>query len=599
MKVFEIITENNHIIIDEESIFPRQEYTLYGDGSMYTVYNGNSNIINYEIYKNYFDNYLIERFIIVNNDTNRKFAVYITDKALDNEYITVNNKLSYIRPYIYQSGICSYDEGEYFYFITDIIEEYTKYESNNLVTLFYLIPCFEEFNNINYVCPDIKRYNIVTGKFSNADDSSLFIFMNEFVNENTITTNKNILNSIYTEIYKNVTINDNLITTMLIQMSNIGLYNCTCKNVKFFDQYSIFDIDNKYYFRDEAAKKFAPNKGFKTPYDFLSYHYVDKYKILNQTFEYPFNNSKITKIIFKNLDYFDYYYTFDLRAKRLGLDISRKVYDYLINHMYMFEETYEDFQETNKPKFIAQAITEDIFDTIRENELMDYYYNFTETAPQFLKNIINQYDYDYIMKIFTKYDYKVVDFIINRTRNIYGYDSETQDKISDYSYLSCIGFKNIFIKTIFCILNNISNGEFINSEYIIENFDTLITDFNNYIGKFGDLYFSTLAIGIIYLTYTRIENINPDFTFMHDILDKLASYVTDGIVLNTKIADEMIKNWCIKGSMIPLVKCDQSILSKQLYSDKSRTVDNTYKWINFDDYVNPVETGRRRYRFDN
>lgn len=602
MNNFEILTINNHVVIDDESVFNRQEYTIYNNNSeLYSVYNGSSNAINHEVYKNYFYYYLINNFIIVNNNnTKSKFALYITKKPLENEYITVNNKLNYIRPYIYQSGMCSYDDHEYFYFITDIIEEYTKDVGNNsIITLFYLFPCFKEFNTINYVCPDIKRHNIVSGKFSNADEPSIFIFMNEFTKENN-TINKNIFNSIYTEITKNVTINDNLISTLLIQMNNIGLYNCVCKHVKFFDEYSIFDIDGKFYFRDEAVNMFVPNKGFITPYDFLAHYYVDKYKILDRTFEYPFNSQTLSRVIFDNLNYFDDYYTFNLRATRLGLNIPKNIFDYLINHMYMFEETYEDFQEINKPRFIIRTINENVYNIIKENELLDSYYNFTSVAPQDLKDMITQYDYYYIMKILSRYDYKIVDFISNE-KDVSNYDFETQEKINDYSYLNCIGFKNTFIKTIFCIMEKISNGEFINSEYIIENFDTLITNFNNYLGRLGDLYFSTLAIGIIYLTYTRIENTDPDFTFMNDILEKLLSYIAAGIVSNTKIANEMIKSWCLKGKMLPLANCDKAYLTKKLYGKNAKHVNLNYQQIDFDHYVNPDynSTGRKKYRHAN
>lgn len=584
--------------------FNRNDYTLYGNGENYYIFKDRSiNPINFNMFKTFFDNHLISNTIIKNTTTSATYNLFITDEKLDINYILYNNKLFNYRPFIYEAGDCIYKDKKYYYFITDTIITYDFYHCDAYL-LGYMVEILSYFYNIEYVCNDMKYSDFVSCTFGNGFEYD-FMCLCEFIYKDQYKRTRNILNSIHTELDNKLTPSDNLITLMLLFMQYNNLYNCNCKHVEFYDQTSIFIIGGKYYLRDKAAKMFKINQKFKTPYDLLHYSYIDKFKVLESA-NIPqislFKNSDFMNFIKKHPEYFDSYYLFNENAKKIGLDIDNDIYDAITNLYYpysLFKNTYEDFKNMMQYKKVRDKITREIFDKIKKNlSLFDNWSNFNKIAPQFLKNYIkNDEIFEDIYKTLINYDFEVIDMIINngnhKYRNKYNndsYDTYAFKLIDEYKFLDCINFKNNFIKTIICIFSKIvADITQIRSDDIIKNFDEYVKQFNNILlrEKLGNEYFSHFAIAIIYAIYTRIEQITPDYQFMINFIVKIIDLTRKNVLNNSKIADAMIKKWCIEGKMIPIATCNdrtQKFYQQFLYGDQN--IDNKYRKIDFDKFIN-------------
>ena len=62
--------------------------------------------------------------------------------------------------------------------------------------------------------------------------------------------------------------------------------------------------------------------------------------------------------------------------------------------------------------------------------------------------------------------------------------------------------------------------------------------------------------------------------------------IGDEASMISKIADAMIKKWCIEGKMIPIATCNdrtQKFYQQFLYGDKN--IDNKYRKIDFDNFI--------------
>ena len=466
-----------------------------------------------------------------------------------------------------------------------------------------MLDILSSFNNIDCVCNDMKYSDFVSCTFGNGHKYD-FICLSEFIKKDQYRKTRNIFNSMYTELDNKLTPSDNLITLMLLFMKYNDLYNCNCKHVEFYDQTSIFIINGKYYLRDKAAKMFKINQGFKTPYDLLNFSYIDKFKVLeNANISSLFKNSDFMNFIKQHPEYFDSYYLFNENAKKIGLNIDQKIYNAITNLYYpyiLFEKTYEDFQNMMKYQNVRKIITREIFDKIKNNlSLFDNWSNFNKIAPQFLKNYIDYETFEDIYKTLIKYDIEVIDMINNNGKirkyiNKYNKNNDsnsmsTLDLIEEYKFLDCINFKNNFIKTIICIFSKIAEINNITSSDIINNFDDYAEQFNNILvsKNLGNEYFSHFAIAIIYAIYTRIEQITPDYQFMNYFIMKLKDLIENDVPNSSKIADEMIKVWCMKGEMISIATCNdktQKLYQKFLYGDQN--IDNKYRKIDFDKFIN-------------
>lgn len=584
--------------------FNRNDYTLYGNGENYNMYRNRSlNVINFNMFKTFFDNHLISNTIIKNTTTSATYNLFICNEKLDINYILYNNKLFNYRPFIYEAGDCIYKDKKYYYFITDTIITYDFYHCDAYL-LGYMVEILSSFNNIDCVCNDMKYSDFVSCTFGNGHKYD-FICLSEFIKKDQyLRINKglpprNIFNSIHTELDEKMTPSDNLITLMLLFMQYNNLYNCNCKHVEFYDQTSIFIIGGKYYLRDKAAKMFKINQGFKTPYDLLNFSYIDKFKVLeNANISSLFKNSDFMNFIKQHPEYFDSYYLFNENAKNIGLNIDKNIYDAITNLYYpysLFKNTYEDFNNMMKYKFVRDKITSEIFDKIKNNlSLFDNWSNFNKIAPQFLKNYINNKEiFENIYKTLKEYDFEVIDMIIGNYKyrnkhNNDNYDTYMFKLIDEYKFLDCINFKNNFIKTIICIFSKIAEINNITSSDIINNFDDYAEQFNNILvsKNLGNEYFSHFAIAIIYAIYTRIEQITPDYQFMNYFIMKLKDLIENDVPNSSKIADEMIKKWCIEGKMIPIATCNdrtQSLFQQFLYGDQN--IDNKYRKIDFDKFI--------------
>lgn len=604
MNTFKVISGTDFVTPARQQLedFNRNEYTLYSNGENYYVYKDRSvNSINYNFLKTFFDNHLISNTIIKNTITSATYNLFIIDEKLDLDYIIINNKLYNYRPFIYETGECTYKDKDYYYLITDTIVTYNFYPCNNLLVLIYMIEILSEFNTIDCVCNNLKYSDFVSCTFGNGLKND-FICLSEFIYKNQYRRTRNIFNSIHTELDNKMTPSDNLITLILMFMKYNDLYNCNCKHVEFFDKTSMFDINGKYYLRDKAVKFFKVNT-FKTPYDFLNSVKIDKFKVLeNAQINKQFKNSDFMNIIKENQQYFDPYYLFETNTKQIGLNIPKKVYDYLINNFndpsLLFEGTYEDFNDIRLPRYVREAINSDIFDIIHNNiTIFDNWQNFNRVAPKMLKEYINNYEiFEDIYETLNKYDIDIIDIIAsdeNIIHKVYrtkhgndSYYTSTFELIDEFKFLDCIDFKNIFIKTIMCIFNKIAKIEKTNSDDIINNFDNLVRNFNEQLGRFENEYFSHFAIAIIYIIYTRIEQITPDYQFMNDIIMKISELIENDVPNSSKIADEMIKVWCMKGEMISIAKCTtktQSLFQQFLYGDTN--VDKRYRKIDFNEFV--------------
>lgn len=609
MDTFKITSGDYFILGDQIPEFDRDNYTLYGNGENYNMYRNSSlNVINFNMFKTFFDNHLITNTIIKNTTTSATYNLFITDEQLDRDYIIANNQLFYFRPYIYEAGDCIYKDKNYYYFITDTIITYKFYPLKSIFLMKYILDILSSFNNIDCVCNDMKYSDFVSCTFGNGHKYNFiclseFIFQNQYLKINKGLPPRNIFNSIYTDLDEKMTPSDNLITLILMFMKYNDLYNCNCKHVKFYDQTSIFIINGKYYLRDKAANMFKINQGFKTPYDLLNFSYIDKFKVLeNANISSLFKNSDFMNFIKQHPEYFDSYYLFNENAKNIGLNIDKNIYDAITNLYYpyiLFEKTYEDFQKNMKYKFVRDKITSEIFDKIKNNlSLFDNWSNFEKIAPPFLKKYIyNDEIFENIYKTLIEYDFEVIDMIIgNYNRNKHSYDTYMFKLIDEYKFLDCINFKNNFIKTIICIFSKIAEINNITSSDIINNFDEYVEQFNNILvsKNLGNEYFSHFAIAIIYAIYTRIEQITPDYQFMNDIIMKINELIENNVPNNSKIADEMIKAWCLKGEMISIANCTsriQSFFQQFLYGDTN--VDKRYRKIDFDKFID-----NKYYRFN-
>lgn len=599
MDTFKITSGDYFILGDQIPDFDRDNYTLYGNGENYYIFKDRSiNPINFNMFKTFFDNHLITNTIIKNTTTSATYNLFITDEKLDKNYIISNNQLFNFRPYIYETGECIYNDKNYYYFITDTIITYDFYRFNDIFIMKYMLDILSSFNNIDCVCNDMKYSDFVSCTFGNGHKYD-FICLSEFIKKDQYRKTRNIFNSMYTELDNKLTPSDNLITLMLLFMKYNDLYNCNCKHVEFYDQTSIFIINGKYYLRDKAAKMFKTNQGFKTPYDLLNFSYIDKFKVLeNANISSLFKNSDFMNFIKQHPEYFDSYYLFNKNAKKIGLNIDKKIYDAITNLYYpyiLFEKTYEDFQNMMKYKFVRDKITSEIFDKIKNNlSLFDNWSNFKEIAPQFLKNYINNKEiFENIYKTLIEYDFEVIDMIIGnyKYRNKHSYDTYMFKLIDEYKFLDCINFKNNFIKTIICIFSKIAEINNITSFDIINNFDEYVKQFNNILvsKNLGNEYFSHFAIAIIYAIYTRIEQITPDYQFMNYFVMKLKDLIENDVPNSSKIADEMIKKWCIEGKMIPIATCNdktQKLYQRFLYGYQN--IDKKYSKIDFDKFIDNI-----------
>lgn len=602
MDTFKITSGDYFILGDQIPEFDRDNYTLYGNGENYNMYRNRSlNVINFNMFKTFFDNHLITNTIIKNTTTSATYNLFITDEKLDKNYIISNNQLFNFRPYIYETGECIYNDKNYYYFITDTIITYDFYRFNDIFIMKYMLDILSSFNNIDYVCSDMKYSDFVSCTFGNGHKYD-FICLSEFIKKDQYRKTRNIFNSMHTELDNKLTPSDNLITLMLLFMKYNDLYNCNCKQVNFYDQTSIFIINGKYYLRDKAAKMFKINQGFKTPYDLLNFSYIDKFKVLeNANISSLFKNSDFMNFIKQHPEYFDSYYLFNENAKKIGLNVDKKIYDAITNLYYpyiLFKNTYEDFNNMMKYKYVRNYITREIFDKIKNNlSLFDNWSNFNKIAPQFLKKYIyNGEIFEDIYKTLINYDFEVIDMIINNSNNNKyrnkhnndSYDTYMFKLIDEYKFLDCINFKNNFIKTIICIFSKIAEINNITSSDIINNFDDYAEQFNNILvsKNLGNEYFSHFAIAIIYAIYTRIEQITPDYQFMNYFIMKLKDLIENDVPNSSKIADEMIKVWCMNGEMISIAKCTtktQSLFQQFLYGDQN--IDNKYRKIDFDKFI--------------
>lgn len=611
MDTFKITSGNHFIFVDQiPEDFDRNDYTVYGNGENYYIFKDRSvNLINFNMFKTFFDNHLITNTIIKNTSTSAIYNLFITDEKLDRDYIIANNQLFYFRPYIYEAGDCIYKDKNYYYFITDTIITYKFYPLKSIFLMKYILDMLSYYNNIGCVCNDMKYSDFVSCTFGNGHKYE-FICLSEFIMDKYKRT-RNILDSMYTELDNMVTPSDNLITLMLLFMQYNGLYNCNCKHVNFYDQTSIFIINGKYYLRDKAAKMFKINQGFSTPYDLLHSSYIDKFKVLGSATNIPplFQNRDFMNFMKEHPDYFDSYNLFNENAKKIGFYIKPEIYDTITN-LYspysLFKNTYEDFKNMMKYQNVRKIITREIFDKIKNNpSLFDNWSNFNKIAPQFLKNYIkNDEIFEDIYKTLIKYDIEVIDMIISngnhKYRNKYNndsYDTYAFKLIDEYKFLDCINFKNNFIKTIICIFSKIEEITNITSYDIINNFDNYAEQFNNILvsEKLGNEYFSYFAIAIIYAIYTRKENRTPNYQFMNNFIMKIKDLVDNNVPHNPKIVNEMIKEWCINGKMIRIATCNektQKFYQEFLYGDKN--IDNKYRKIDFDKFID-----NKDYKFNN
>ena len=74
---------------------------------------------------------------------------------------------------------------------------------------------------------------------------------------------------------------------------------------------------------------------------------------------------------------------------------------------------------------------------------------------------------------------------------------------------------------------------------------------------------------------------------MNYFIMKLKDLIENDVPNSSKIADEMIKVWCMKGEMISIAKCTtktQSLFQQFLYGDTN--VDKRYRKIDFDKFIN-------------
>lgn len=609
--------ENNENIIniinniDYSNVSNRHEYIIFNNTD-YRILNDNSmDVINHEIYKNFCSDHLITKFIIQTTKLGitQRFILYITNQPLEKEYILMNNSLYDTRPVIYESGTCRYNNKTYNYFITDIIvNKVHKDLTKTFEFLLNMKECLEKFYLINYCCGDIKLNNIISGKINNSIfDENNFINMNEFSPaNNTFINQRNVYNTIFTEITNNININENIITTLLMQLSLINFYKSECGEIEFFNQNCIFDIKGKYYLRDEAASQFKPNQGYSTRYDLLNknYVYIGDMRGILRAIDNFVNNDNNYNLIRNNYNHFNNYYNFSLAARPLNLTMPENVYKWILEHINVFNDDFSAFQQIRKPKYVSNYVnTHEIFNNIKNNIwLFDSFNVFRNVAPNNLINLINNED-DYINM--TTIDLKVFDYIrdnydhILDTYNIYNNDAF--DKIDKFNYLRHIGFKNCFINTILCIFNKANNYRQVTCEEIHDYFNDFVHRFNDQLGNFNDYYFANFAIAIIYFITARegTHNYLTDMNILNKLIENILLLVRNNVYANYSIANEMNKRWCMNGGYINIVDCNNTNVIEGRKVNDLTDKERNYLWINFNDYMNYMtQNTRRRYRGD-